>query len=79
MPQRWVWLLPFSFEFFTRLAAVFTEEVGGFALKASADWPQYGGPEGRWVADAGDHQYLKDWSKARMVWTSETSEIGFVP
>ena len=26
------WLLPFSFQFFTRLAAVFAEEVGGFAF-----------------------------------------------
>jgi len=42
----------------------------------AADWPQYGGPDGRWVADAGDHQYLQDWSKARLVWTSETAEIG---
>jgi len=24
------WLFPFSFQFFTRLAAVFAEEVGGF-------------------------------------------------
>jgi len=51
--------------------------VGTFSLTArSADWPQYGGPDGRWIADAGDHQYLKDWSKARLVWTSETAEIG---
>lgn len=47
-----------------------------FALTVRADWPQYGGPDGRWVADAGDHQYLQDWSEARLVWTSETSEIG---
>ena len=33
-------------------------------------------PDGRWVADGGDHQHLKDWSKARLVWTSETAEIG---
>jgi outer membrane protein assembly factor BamB len=47
------------------------------SLTATAtDWPQYGGPDGRWVADAGDHQYLKDWSKARLVWTSETADIG---
>jgi len=26
------WLLPFSFQFFTRLASVFAEEVGGFAI-----------------------------------------------
>ena len=26
------WLLPFSFQFFTRLAAVFAEEVGDFGL-----------------------------------------------
>jgi hypothetical protein len=26
------WLLPFSFQFFTCLAAVFEEEVGGFSL-----------------------------------------------
>lgn len=47
-----------------------------FALTVRADWPQYGGPDGRWVAEAGDHQYLQDWSKAKLVWTSETSEIG---
>ena len=47
------------------------------ALNALAgDWPQYGGPDGKWVASAGDHEYLKDWSKARLVWTSETAEIG---
>lgn len=38
-----------------------------FSLTATAaDWPQYGGPDGRWVAEAGDHQYLKDWSKAKV-------------
>ncbi len=48
-----------------------------FPLTASAvDWPQYGGPDGRWVANAGDHEDLKVWSKARLVWTSETAEIG---
>jgi len=26
------WLLPFSFQFFSRLAAVFAEEVGGFGF-----------------------------------------------
>jgi hypothetical protein len=33
------WLFPFSFQFFTRLATVFSEEVGGFcafAFKASS-------------------------------------------
>ena len=45
-------------------------------IASAADWPQYGGPDGRWVADAGDHIYLKSWSKARLVWTSETAEIG---
>jgi len=51
--------------------------TGMFPLTASAaDWPQYGGPDGRWVANAGDHQYLKDWSKARLVWTSETADVG---
>ena len=29
---EWVGLVPFSFQFFTRLAAVFAEEVGGFGL-----------------------------------------------
>jgi outer membrane protein assembly factor BamB len=42
----------------------------------AADWPQYGGPDGRWIADEGDHQYLQDWSKAQLVWTSEAAEIG---
>ena len=42
----------------------------------AADWPQYGGPDGRWTADEGDHQYLQDWSKAQLVWTSEAAEIG---
>ena len=51
--------------------------AGMLSLTATAaDWPQYGGPDGRWVADAGDHQYLQDWSKAKLVWTSETNEIG---
>jgi hypothetical protein len=48
-----------------------------FSLTAwSADWPQYGGPDGRWIANAGDHQYLQDWSKAKLVWKNETAEIG---
>ena len=50
--------------------------AGMFPLAAASDWPQYGGPDGRWVADARDHAYLKDWSKAKLVWTSETAEIG---
>ena len=30
--------------------------AGMLSLTATAaDWPQYGGPDGRWVADAGDH------------------------
>ena len=29
------WLLPFSFQFCTRLAAVFAEEVGGFGTVVS--------------------------------------------
>ena len=42
----------------------------------AGDWPQYGGPDGKWAAPAGNHTYLKDWSKAKLVWTSETNEIG---
>jgi hypothetical protein len=30
----WIWLFAFSFQFFTRLAAVFAEEVGGFGAFA---------------------------------------------
>ena len=50
--------------------------AGISSLTATAsDWPQYGGTDGRWVTNAGDLQYLKDWSKAKLVWTSETAEI----
>ena len=31
---EWVGLVAFSFQFFTRLAAVFAEEVGGFGMVA---------------------------------------------
>ena len=30
---EWVGLVAFSFQFFTRLAAVFAEEVGGFVVR----------------------------------------------
>jgi len=50
--------------------------VFSLTVTAATDWPQYGGPDGRWVANAGDRQYLKDWSKARLLWKSETNEIG---
>jgi hypothetical protein len=33
------WLLPFSFQFFNGLAAVFAEEVGCFGLLLSHDGP----------------------------------------
>ena len=58
-------------------ASIFILVTSMFSLTATAaDWPQYGGPDGKWVASAGSHTYLTDWSRAKLVWTSETAEIG---
>ena len=49
-------------------------------LMASAtvfgDWTQYGGTHGNWKAAPTTKEYLRDWSKAKLVWESEVSDIG---
>ena len=40
------------------------------------DWTQYGGTHGNWKAAPTDKTYLRDWSKAKLIWESEVTDIG---
>lgn len=45
-------------------------------VELAASWTQYAGTNGNWKAAPTTKEYLRDWSKAKLVWESDISDIG---